>query len=566
MGNCASEPPPKSRSNVQQRPQLVKSRAAMPQIDPPKNKGKPPREFDIEVGVHGKCDEWKKAVGIYRTMMKNKLTHDSRIDEAKANEADFDSNAVLECHHQGVKNESLTCHKHIDALARSISLEMITDSLWNALHKQIGAEMICELVEVTHRNGDFKKATMSREGSTYDVLLHRRQSIASDGGGLGDSINPDPYFGAHAVSEDGSEASPLLDTVTPSKNKQSAEADMFTAASNGEDHIIRQLHSNGVSVTIKNGWGTTPLHYAATNGNATTVELLVDLGADVNKKAVGSTALHLAAVNGKTECCEALIKLGSDIHATTTDGQTPLHKAAMFGNVEVMSILLKEGAAIETRAVDGSTPIHTAAKALNTEALRMLHEAGADLNATNKAGASPIHLVSKKGSAECVFFLHGAGAVVNAVDEAGSTALHYAARFGHSDTCSALLFLGVDANASDRAGHTALRYALKSGEKDVAFVIQNSNQGQTFEYKKPIKPRSRRGSANSFSRASELAHSYSQRRNSIGGSITRNRSANGFNRGRRGSRDSTTGFPRSNSRDSMVAHSGMRSRPLAERP
>eukprot|EP01060_Flectonema_neradi_P012141 TRINITY_DN19036_c0_g1_i1.p1 TRINITY_DN19036_c0_g1~~TRINITY_DN19036_c0_g1_i1.p1 ORF type:complete len:565 (+),score=109.12 TRINITY_DN19036_c0_g1_i1:41-1735(+) len=551
MGNCSSDQqPPVSRKKT--RPVLPKTRSEMAILDPPKNKAK--KEFEVEVSIHGKCEEWKKAVHTYKMMMKNKLSHDSRIDEAKANEADFDANEILECHHQGVKNESLTCHKHIDSLARSVTTDMIVSSLWNALHKQIGAEMICELVEVTHRNGDFKRTTMSREGSTYDGLLNRSRRHSLIVSEVGDtSINPDPYFGDQAESE-GTE-SPL--DVT-SKSKQSA--DMFSAATNGEDHIIRQLHSNGASVTIKNGWGTTPIHYAATNGHSSTVELLVTLGADVNKKAVGSTPLHLAAVNGQTDCCETLIRLGADIHATTTDGHTPLHKASMFGNVEVMTMLLKEGASIDTRAVDGSTPVHTAAKALNAEALRMLHEAGADLNVTNKAGASAIHLVAKKGSAECVFFLHSVGANIHALDEAGSTALHYAARFGFADACQALLFLGVDANAADKAGYTALKYALKAGEKEVAFVIQNSNQGQVFDPtpKKPMKPRARRNSANSFGgnsfgRASELAQTYSQRRNSFGGSMPRNRSlSNGHQRGRRGSRDSATGFPRRNSRDSAT--------------
>ncbi len=51
---------------------------------------------------------------------------------------------------------------------------------------------------------------------------------------------------------------------------------------------------------------------AAERGNARGVELLAQIGYDVNLRRQGQAALHLAAYNGDRELCELLIRLGAD--------------------------------------------------------------------------------------------------------------------------------------------------------------------------------------------------------------------------------------------------------------
>jgi ankyrin repeat protein len=51
---------------------------------------------------------------------------------------------------------------------------------------------------------------------------------------------------------------------------------------------------------------------AAARGNAQGVELLAQIGYDVNARRIGQVALHLAAYNGARELCELLLRLGAD--------------------------------------------------------------------------------------------------------------------------------------------------------------------------------------------------------------------------------------------------------------
>jgi ankyrin repeat protein len=51
---------------------------------------------------------------------------------------------------------------------------------------------------------------------------------------------------------------------------------------------------------------------AAERGNTTGVELLGQIGYNVNRRRDGQAALHLAAYNGNRELCEVLLRLGAD--------------------------------------------------------------------------------------------------------------------------------------------------------------------------------------------------------------------------------------------------------------
>jgi ankyrin repeat protein len=56
----------------------------------------------------------------------------------------------------------------------------------------------------------------------------------------------------------------------------------------------------------------TPLNYAAANGNADIIRLMVEEGADVNQVDVrGNTPLLSAKKAGKTEAVQLLIELGA---------------------------------------------------------------------------------------------------------------------------------------------------------------------------------------------------------------------------------------------------------------
>lgn len=101
--------------------------------------------------------------------------------------------------------------------------------------------------------------------------------------------------------------------------------------------------------------GYCPLHYAAREGHADIVQLLLAAGADPNAatRAGRATPLHRAAYTGSAAVVRLLLSGGADPTARDSDGQTPLHKAEARGHAEVAALLREAapglGSALDTR-------------------------------------------------------------------------------------------------------------------------------------------------------------------------------------------------------------------------
>jgi ankyrin repeat protein len=90
--------------------------------------------------------------------------------------------------------------------------------------------------------------------------------------------------------------------------------------------------------------GDYPLHYAAGSNSASTVSLLVQLGADLdNENSWGATALHRAVSANALESVKALLSAGAVLECKTSQGQLPLHIAAYAGFTEIIEELLRVG-------------------------------------------------------------------------------------------------------------------------------------------------------------------------------------------------------------------------------
>lgn len=71
--------------------------------------------------------------------------------------------------------------------------------------------------------------------------------------------------------------------------------------------------------------GLTALNQCVLDGNYESVKMLVELGADVNKKdRFGWTALHYAASEGYENICRFLLRNGANLRAEDKDGKFPV--------------------------------------------------------------------------------------------------------------------------------------------------------------------------------------------------------------------------------------------------
>lgn len=117
------------------------------------------------------------------------------------------------------------------------------------------------------------------------------------------------------------------------------------AASNGQTALLRLLISNGAAAGGADSWGRTPMHVGVRYRDV--VELLLASGASVEARdRFLNTPLHLAVPY--REVVELLIAKGADVNAKNVFGKTPLDVCLARGdspyNVSVAELLVKAGA------------------------------------------------------------------------------------------------------------------------------------------------------------------------------------------------------------------------------
>ena len=122
--------------------------------------------------------------------------------------------------------------------------------------------------------------------------------------------------------------------------------------------------------------GECPIHLAARSGHKDTIEMLLDHGAEINKKnANNQTPLFLSAANEtenmiknetmnseNLEVVQMLIERGADLDAWDIDGFTPIMIAAEKGHKYVVQYLVEKGAKLDIKDKDDHSLFHICAK------------------------------------------------------------------------------------------------------------------------------------------------------------------------------------------------------------
>jgi ankyrin repeat protein len=169
------------------------------------------------------------------------------------------------------------------------------------------------------------------------------------------------------------------------------------------EHLIAE-HPEHVSA--RGGFQETPIHAAASAGQADILSLLIQHGADVNDRGrTGRTPLFLAWMNTRLEAGQFLLNHGADIDARNEFNDTVLIYAIIMGNIEFARMLLERGALIDARGYHGRTALHHATMNNKVQFARLLLEHGADVNARDEYGNTPSQFVSRDGDSEIIELL-----------------------------------------------------------------------------------------------------------------------------------------------------------------
>ncbi|MHC4083898.1 MAG: ankyrin repeat domain-containing protein [Planctomycetota bacterium] len=293
------------------------------------------------------------------------------------------------------------------------------------------------------------------------------------------------------------------------------------AANGGHIDAVKALLANGANVEAERTSGFTPLHDAivkkqrdvaelliahgakihgemsAAYVDKQTVQLLIDLGGDVNQRDKrGMSPLDEAALHGNMDVLQLLLNHGADVNTISEYGSTPLHYTGDRGEAEAAKLLIQNGAEVNAKAKNGDTPLCRAIRSSQLKVTEVLLANGADVNVTCN-GTTLLHMIAAKGKPykrplwtpmpipggepdeddpyDIARLLINSGMDVNAKDERDrrKTPLHEAAARGTLEVAKLLLEHGADVNAKDEDNSTPLHEVASDNVKMAELLLEN---------------------------------------------------------------------------------------------
>ena len=243
---------------------------------------------------------------------------------------------------------------------------------------------------------------------------------------------------------------------------------LAVASASGQEALATYLLDRGADPNIADGFGITPLHYAARKGVATLLGIRFDSSYRVHPLNMPELAKALLARGADPNAPVTRgYKLGPDGIPFNMVGATPFFLAAASADAGLMRILAAAGADPRLPVEGNATPLIAAAMAACSgtcayaganrdneedarnalEAVQVAVEVGAEVNAADSNGQTAMHAAAFTGADAIVQFLADHGAEVDVKDKKGETPWTMAA--GVSPTANNQGLYGVHQSTAD---------------------------------------------------------------------------------------------------------------------
>ena len=207
-------------------------------------------------------------------------------------------------------------------------------------------------------------------------------------------------------------------TTTPVRNR-ALDGPLIRAARRGQVDRVRDLLARGASVRARDERGRTALVAAAYQDHRGVAAMLIDAGADVNRKDDTEQSAFLIAtseVGDDTRLLDLTLRAGGDVRSLDSFDGTGLIRAADRGFPRVVRRLLATDIKVDHVNNLGWTALHEAVilgdgSARYVRVVRLLVAAGADVNKPSRQdGVRPLQHATSRGFDDVADVLRTAGA------------------------------------------------------------------------------------------------------------------------------------------------------------
>jgi ankyrin len=255
------------------------------------------------------------------------------------------------------------------------------------------------------------------------------------------------------------------------------ESDLSLAVSSGKVEIVDLLLEYGADIERRRPYSKeTPLMEATKLRSYAIVKLLLQRGADsqsTDRK--GNSSLHIACECGDEGLVNLLLQHRDGIEQRCFDSMdTPLLLATRSGQIAIVDLLVQRGAIIEAADSEGKTPLHLVSELRDDKMAKLLLKSGANPGAKeSRRQRTPLHYAAEKGNLAVARALLQSTAHIDTQDgEFGTAALHLAAELGHRDIVSLLIQKGAAVDVSLHASRTTpLHLASANGHDAVVKIL-----------------------------------------------------------------------------------------------
>ncbi len=157
-------------------------------------------------------------------------------------------------------------------------------------------------------------------------------------------------------------------------------------------------------ISIKDGSGLIPLHYAINFNNTQMIQLLLKFGSNVNdKNNQGFNSLHQAIFIRSYPLIKIILEYDIDINARTYNGETALHMAINFELDDIIQLLLDKDIDVNILDYDHEySSLHYAINLNNKFAIKLLINHNVNINSQDVLGNTPLHYGIIENNYDCI--------------------------------------------------------------------------------------------------------------------------------------------------------------------